>query len=288
MTDELRLISAVERFAAVVVSLSDDDLARPWEWRAYQEGVRFAFFRTAEELHLLAARLLAQRSQTGKAFTVAHRALAQYHVAYRDLQALLFARESALLDAPVAGDAWPLRTVLGHTLAAEREMFARLRFAVMQHRQGVTEAVDLPSDVRAELIGSHQEFERTVRRLSLPGVLAYYDRLHKRVLRELADIRDEELDVPSLWWEGVPMSVAFRLGRLGSHLRQHTLQAEAMLRALTGEPSEARRLLRLVYAALAEAESAVIGDWLLGQREQQETAAIIAQRAGEIEALLND
>ncbi len=283
---EIKLIQAVEQFAAVTADLSTEDLEREWGWRAYHEGIRFAFFRTYEELRQLAARLLSERVQRGKPITTAQRSLGQYHAAYRDLQAVLLGVEDALLDQPPAHDEWPLRVILGHILAAEREFFARTWYAVQQHRQGIEEAREMPAEELVAFVGAHQDFERTIKRLSLNGILAYYDTLHKRVLREIADIRGSELDAPSLWWEGAPMSVEFRLHRLDSHLRQHTIQVQATLEALNGPFPEARRLLRLVYAALAEVEGVIIGDWLLGQRQQQEVAALIHQRAEEVAALL--
>jgi len=174
-------------------------------------------------------------------------------------------------------------------MAAEREFFARIWFAVQQHRQGAekaVEAVEMSTKDVEEFVGSYDEFERTINRLSLAGIMAVYDSLHKRVMREISDIRAFELEAPSLWWEGIPLPVEFRLHRLDAHLRQHTIQLEKTLEALTAPPSEAQRLLRLVYSALADVEGVIVGDWLLGQREQQELAATIRQRSEEIKKIL--
>jgi hypothetical protein len=78
------------------------------------------------------------------------------------------------------------------------------------------------------------------------------------------------------------MTVEFRLHRLDSHLRQRTVQIELLLEGLGQTPGEAKRLLRLVYAALAEVEAVIIGDWTLGKGEQQELAAEIRLRVEEI------
>lgn len=78
------------------------------------------------------------------------------------------------------------------------------------------------------------------------------------------------------------MTVEFRLHRLDSHLRQRTVQIDLLLETLGRPPGEAKCLLRLVYAALAEVEGVIIGDWLLGKREQQELAAEIRLRAEEV------
>ena len=292
---ELNLTQAVGKFALTVYALSEDDLEREWGWRAYHEGVRFAFLRTGEELRTLAATLMAVRTTKGTPITTAHHALSQYHAAYRDLQAVLIGLEDpALLNTPPAPGEWPLRIILGHIMAAEREFFARIWYAVQYQRsaeadeeESLPPAEMSPAEV-AEFVGRYDEFEHTMNRLSLAGMMAYYDTLHKRVLRELTDIKGVELEAESLWWEGTPFTVEFRLHRLESHLRQHIIQIEKNLEALSGPPSEARRLLRLVYAALADVDSIIIGDWNLGKTERRALAGKISLRADEIAAILEN
>jgi hypothetical protein len=84
------------------------------------------------------------------------------------------------------------------------------------------------------------------------------------------------------------MSLQFRLHRFDSHLRQHSVQAEKALAALDGPPSEARRLLRLVYAALAEAEGYTIGAPETGQDLRDGLAREIAGRSAEIAGYLKN
>jgi hypothetical protein len=290
---ELNLTQAVEKFALATCHLSDGDLESEWNWRAYSEGVRYAMFRTYEELRTLAAQLLAERTTKGAPISTTHHALAQYHAAYRDLQAVLMGIDEALIDKPPAPNEWPLRIILGHTLAAEREFFARIWHAVQRHRTTDLEddealkPVEMTPEEVAEFVGGHEDFERTMNRLSIPGIMAFYDSLHKRVLRELTDIKGFELEAESLWWEETPYTVEFRLHRLDAHLRQHTVQIEKTLDALGRSPSEARRLLRLVYAALSDVDSTIIGDWGLGKMERRDLAGKIAVRADEVRAIFS-
>lgn len=283
---EIKLFEAVQGFAALMSNISDDELELEWHWRSYDESVRFAFFRTYEELRQVAATLISQRTSGEKSITTAQHCLGQYHAAYRHLQAVLLGASDDVLDTPPAKDQWPLRVILGHIMAAEREFFARIWFAIQQHRQEVVEPTEMSVDEVEKFVGKYDEFERTMNRLSLAGIQALYDSLHKRVLREIVDIRGSELDAPTLWWEGIPLSVEFRLHRLDSHLRQHTVQIEKTLETLVDAPTEAQRLTQLVYAALAEVEGVIIGDWLLGQRRQQELAATIKERTDEIAEIL--
>jgi hypothetical protein len=320
---ELNLTQAVEKFALTTCHLMDDDLDREWTWRAYSEGVRYAMFRTYEELRTLAAVLITERTTKGSPISTAHHSLAQYHAAYRDLQAILTGLDESLLNKSPGPDEWPLRIILGHILSAEREFFARIWHAVQRYRNadnfrrtsphqpkpqdfasededfldeeepeeevdnGLPHPVEMTDEEVAEFVGSYEEFERTMNRLSIPGVMAYYDSLHKRVLRELTDIKGFELEAESLWWEGTPFTVEFRLHRLDAHLRQHTVQIEKTLDALGYPASEPRRLLRLIYAALADVDSAIIGDWGMGKAERRELAGKISVRADEIKAIFN-
>lgn len=288
---ELNLTQAVEKFALTTCYLSDSDLDREWNWRAYSEGVRYAMFRTYEELRTLAAVLIAERSTKGSPISTAHHSLAQYHAAYRDLQAILIGLDEGLINMPPAPNEWPLRIILGHILIAEREFFARIWHAVQHYRSAdVAEddeltPVEMTPEEVSEFVGSYEDFERTMNRLSIPGIMAFYDSLHKRVLRELTDIKGYELETESLWWEGTPFTVEFRLHRLDAHLRQHTVQIEKTLDALGHPPREAQRLLRLIYAALADVDSIIIGDWGVGKAQRRELAGKISVRADEIAAI---
>ncbi len=283
---DINLIQAVEKFSAITHHLPDEDLELDWSWRAFHEGVRYAFFRTYEELRELAAALITERTTRGKPITTAQHALSQYHAAYRDLQAVLIGLEGAIIDVAPAKGEWSLRMILGHTIAAEREFFARIWHAVERFRQGNDESIEMPAEEVAEFVGSFEEFKRTMDRLSIPGIMAYYDNLHRRVLRELTGIRGLELEASSLWWEELPITVEFRLHRLDSHLRQHTIQIEKTLAALNQGPSEAKMLLRLIYAALADVDATMIGAWGFGKDKRLEVAAQISRRADEIQQIL--
>lgn len=79
------------------------------------------------------------------------------------------------------------------------------------------------------------------------------------------------------------MPVEFRLHRFDSHLRQHTVQVEKTLDMLNLQPNEARRLLRLIYTALAEVEGTAIGALGFGLEQRAALAGKIAKRTDEIE-----
>ena len=217
--------------------------------------------------------------------TTAQHALAQYHAAYRDLRALLLAvddEQGAL--APAEGE-WPLWKVVAHILQAERAFYALTLYAVQRLRDGSQKPLEM-SDEDWVAFWEGDAYNRAVQGEKLSEILAYFDGLHGRVLSDLASTSDEELQALSPWWEGEPMTAEFRLHRFDSHLRQHTVQAEKTLHSLGLVPGEALRLLRLVYAALAEVEGMRIGAGEIGQEACRALAEGIEKRWEEVVAAL--
>ena len=78
------------------------------------------------------------------------------------------------------------------------------------------------------------------------------------------------------------MPVEFRLHRFDSHLRQHTIQIEKILESLGRKPSETLRLLRLIYAAFAQVEGALLGANEIGIAEQDQMAATLHTRCRDL------
>jgi hypothetical protein len=281
------LARAVEQFADVTLGVSDSELDREWAWGAYDsEGVRFAFFRTYEELRELATKTAAERSARGTAPSTAQRILAQYHSAYRDLQAALLGIEAGQTERAPAEGEWSVRRVVAHIVGAEIGFFVVVRYALDRHRSGNGRPAEVPDEAWEAIIGEDWASIEAILDGPLAGIQSYHESLHERVLRECADIGEGELAAPSMYWEGHEMSLRFRLHRFDSHLRQHIVQIDKTLEAIGHSPNEARRLLRLIYAALAEAEGAIMGAREVSAELRREAADHIAARANEIADIL--
>jgi len=108
--------------------------------------------------------------------------------------------------------------------------------------------------------------------------------VHRRVLRELAGLTDDELEWPAFFWDG-ERPIRFRLHRFAAHLVQHTVQVDKTLVAIGDAPTEAQRLVRILYRELAPVEMLAAGG--VGEAERRAVAATLWDRAGEIEALVN-
>lgn len=278
------LAAAVVELAGAMVDMTDEDLGQPYRWGAHDEGVRFALIGAMHELRALAVALAAARRQGGPALTRAHHALAQYHAAYRDLGAVLLGVSSEEYERPPATGEWPLRYVYGHMVGAERNFFALVHYGLRRQRDGDDAEPELPDGEANRLHGPFADFRAIMDNGTQAEMATYHATIHDRALDEFADITNVEIDGPSVWWEGEPYTLEYRLHRMDAHLRQHTIQVEKTLVAVRGAPNEARRLLRLVYNALAEVEGAIIGAPELGAAECAATAVTLRERTYDVVA----
>ena len=263
---------AVEELVRATVRLSDEDMGREWKWGVYdEEGLRFALLMTHHELRDLAARLAARGRQPSQA----QRILAQYHQAYRDLTGILAAMRTEDLDRAPAEGEWPLRETLKHMIGAEHGFLAVCRLGVERRRAGNTEE---PSDdewntFRGPFVEARKAAEDVVAQGTIEAIRNAWATIHIRVLRELGDVADPELEATAWFWDGA-MPIRFRLHRFEEHLRQHTIQLDKTL-AVIQPPTEAHRLVRNIYNALADVESAIEP----AEDLRAATADVISERA---------
>lgn len=282
--NESTLYQAVRQLAGATSTLQDAALDQEWTWRDHDEGLRFALLGTYHELRDLAVSLAAGRLAEGSPVTVAQHVLGQYHAAFRDLEAILLGAGNGDLDRIPAEDEWPLRQILAHMIAADRGFFALVYYAVDQYRSGLQPTRPTADDLKS-LYGPGEDFDQVIDSGDLAAIQNYHQALHSRILHEMTDLSQEELWAPSPFWEPEPLPVRYRLHRFDAHLRQHTIQAEKTLAAIGHVPSEALRLLRLVYNAMAEVEGSLLGAWDYGYAQQSELAVTIADRTEDVAAI---
>jgi hypothetical protein len=276
------LYDAVGHLADRTVGLPDADLEQPFVWGAHaEEGVRFALLGSYHELRDLAVEVRAARLAAGRPLTRMQHALAQYHAAYRDLDAALLVAGEADWEAVPAVGEWPLRKVLAHIEGSQRMFHTVAQFGLARARAGL-EPAELPEGEVDRVAGATEDFERLRKSGSLADMRAYRSARHRAALAAFAEVTDTEADTGTLWWEHTPLSLLYRLHRFDAHLRQHTVQVDKTLLRVGKAPTEVQRLLRLVYQALAEAEGFAIGAAdLVGERFEA-VAERIRRRAEEV------
>src|SRR5262245_4623746 len=135
------LNSAVQEFTALMLPLSEPDLERRWTWKDHdEEGIRFAFFVTLQELRQLAVTLAERRTKPTRAQYI----LRQYHAAYMDLQAALLGLSPLDADRAPAQGEWPVQKVYAHILSTEINFTITVRYALEKHRAGIWASERVP------------------------------------------------------------------------------------------------------------------------------------------------
>lgn len=268
---------AVERLVRAAVHLTDADLGRAWAWKEYdEEGIRFALLMAHHELRDLAVIIEEERARSDTPMTAAQRLLGLYHDAYRDLTgALAGIADDELDQAPAEGE-WPVRDVVSHMLGAESGFRTSMVLALRIHRAGQDRSA---TDQEIDALNVPEKIDGD-KRAVLDGLF----RSHVRVLRELGDVRDDELDTPAQFWEETRYPVRFRMHRLEEHLRQHTVQVDKTLAGIGHPPTEAERLVRLLYQAIGRVEAAQLGAGDIAAAAQQRTAEFVEGLARDVEA----
>jgi uncharacterized damage-inducible protein DinB len=240
---------AVERLVRASVHLTDADLDRTYAWEEYDDdGLRFALLAAHLQLRETTATVAAARLGAGKPFTEARRILAQVHEAYRDLGGALSGTSEGEIDAKPPDEQWTLREVLKHVLDTEKGFLAAIELAIDCVRAGRPSEPD-----QAAWKAKRQAPEDPAG--SRADALNALFRSHVAILQVLDGVRDTELATPSWFWEDKGYPIRFRMHRFEEHLRQHTIQVDKTLVALGHPPTEAERLVRNLYVALAGLES---------------------------------
>ena len=93
---------------------------------------------------------------------------------------------------------------------------------------------------------------------SLDDIRARLDTILDLSAERLAGLPEDRLGFGTRW-SGFAVSIAFRLGRWSSHIREHAIQVEKTLAMIGRTPTEPERLVRLALAAYGRAEAVVFG-----------------------------
>jgi hypothetical protein len=279
----LELHRAVIDFAALTLPLSERNLERDWKWKDHdEEGIRFAFFVTLQELRHLAVTLSSALPKP----TAAQHILSQYHAAYMDLQAAVLGISNEDAEhSPVEGE-WSVKRTYAHILGTDIGFSAVVRYALEGHRTSNWKPDPIPEEEYPRLDEiSDDEFE-ALRAGPFEDMLMFHRGLHARIIEEFRTTTDAELELPSTFWEETRFPIQHRLHRYEAHFVQHTVQIDKTLIMIGLSPTESKRLLRRIYAALAEVEGVMIGAEKIDDAMILSTASSISERVNELRNLL--
>lgn len=277
------LYEAVTTLARAIHSFSDADCGQPYAWRQHHEGVRLAVLGTYQELQTLAVQLSQSRPQP---VTAVQQILQINHLGFRDLEALYLGTNDAQFDQTPAPGEWSLRTILQHIIGAERGFFTLVLTGLHHHRNGETPP-PLPDDAVANTFEPYETFSQIAEASNMAELWDYYRRLHFRSWETFGEIEEKALDAPSpVWWEGETYPLQYRLRRFDAHLQQHLIQAEKTADSIGRPQTEARRLVRLLFKGLAQAEGALLGAPDTDLSPCDTLTAVIQERAAAVTAVV--
>jgi len=246
--------STLTTATGALIDLDERELNRRWWWREDRGGeteVRYAFYRAIEALEGAAGAatngILAAGTRPAGAAAFGSATAARW-----DLHGVLAPLVDADLDADPGGGEWTIRQTLAHIVYVQRAYpsFAAWWLSREQTPElppAVPDGVDegFPEE-EAEGLGTLAEI-----RARLDGAM-------DGAAERMASLDEAQLATPARW-AGYAVDVSFRLGRMSSHLQEHTVQVDKTLVMLDRTPPEAHRLVRLVFRAYGRLEAVVFG-----------------------------
>ena len=242
--------------ARSLLTVPDAALTRMWGWKGRsEEELRYGAYRIAERLELAGIEAADRLRATGVARGRAADLAASLAAAHWDLDGLLAPLAEADWDADPGDDEWTIRRTMGHVI--DGQVAYGLGSAWWLGEGWRADDPDLPTSTPDEIwVDLPEEEEQAFG--SPAEVRDRFTAVVDDTMERLAGMTDEQLAFGGRW-AGFPVDLAFRLGRWGSHVREHTIQVEKTLVMLERRPTEVVRLVRGVYAAWGRAEAVVAG-----------------------------
>jgi uncharacterized damage-inducible protein DinB len=231
-----------------VLGIEERELNRRWWWREDRDGgteVRYAFYRALEALERAAGATAGARPAATAAFASAT-------AARWDLHGVLAPLTDADLDADPGGGEWTIRQTLAHVVYVQRAYPAFASWWLSREQTAGLPS-SIPDGVDEGFPTEQSEGEGT-----LAEIRQRLDDAMDGAAERMAILDASQLATPARW-SGYAVDVGFRLGRMSSHLQEHTVQVDKTLVMLDRTPPEAHRLIRLVFRAYGRLEATVYG-----------------------------
>ncbi len=240
----------------VLAPVPDRVLELAWPWRVGDEldaDIRYGLYRIHERLEEAVAGIVGGRLAAGEGPEVgpAVPILAAATAARWELRSAVATLGQADLDRDPGGGEWTVRRTLGHIVSSQRGYgWYNAWWLAHGHapgplpaRAGDDRLPELP-DEEIEGVGTRAE------------IMARFDALVDQGAERFASIDAAALTIPARW-SGLRVDLGFRIGRLGSHIREHTIQVDKTVAMLGRPTTEVERLIRLIGASYGRLEALV-------------------------------
>jgi hypothetical protein len=253
------VIAARAPLAAVVgdlLAIPDPALEAPWRWRPTDPDdvdVRYGLYRIHERFEAaIGAIAVGQTEASGSSIGAAVPALAAMATARWEVHGAAAPLKAADWDADPGGGEWTIRQTAGHIISGQRSY--SWYNAWYLHRGVVDAEVSRPPDGTLPPEPSEEDEGAG----SPWDVLARLDEVVDASIAANAGLDRAAMRI-SARWSGLPVTIDFRLGRYGSHIREHTVQIDKTLAMLDRQPTEVERLVRLILATYGRLEALLVG-----------------------------
>ena len=166
------------------------------------------------------------------------------------------------LDRDPGGGEWTVRQTLGHIVSSQRGYgWYNAWWLDRGHAPGPLPAragVEPGRPFDADWDGGDKRLPELPDEAAEAGgtpaeIMLRFDGLVDQGAERFATIDAEALTIPARW-SGLRVDLAFRIGRLGSHIREHTIQLDKTVAMLGRPTTEVERLIRLTGASYGRLE----------------------------------
>ena len=243
------------RSVADLLTVADASLEDPWRWRATDPEdveLRYGLYRIHERLEEAIGTIEVGRADGGESIGPAVPPLAAMAAARWELRGALAPLGEDAWDADPGGGEWTIRQTFGHIVNGQRSYGWYNAWYLKEGVVGV-ETVRPSEDVLPPEPTDEEEAAGS------PALAqARLDDVVDANIVAAAGLDAAAMGV-SARWAGLPVTIDFRLGRYGSHIREHTVQVDKTLGMLGRQPSEVERLVRLILATYGRLEGLLIG-----------------------------
>jgi hypothetical protein len=248
----LRLAQVVDDLRAV----PDASLDTMWRWRSTDTEdveLRYGLYRIGERIEEAISAIEVGRAEgSGAAMGPAVPALGVMAAARWELHGILTTLPSRLWDSAPSEGEWSVRMTMAHIIVTQR-LYGWSNAWFLRHPATTGDAAYPPDGILPPEPSEEEEGAGTP-----DEVRARFDSVVDASIAAHAGLGSAAMEAGARW-ANLPVTLDFRLGRSGSHIREHTIQIDKTLATLGHVSTEVDRVIRMILAAYGRLEALIVG-----------------------------
>jgi hypothetical protein len=240
-----------------LLAVPDDALEHRWQWLPSdidELDIRYGMYRIHESLESAITSIAVNRGdgRSGAPTGPAVPPLQAMAVARWELHGLLAGLLPGDWDADPGREEWTVRRTVGHIISSQRSYgWSNAWFVSKGFAAG--DAIRPPGGSFPDEPTEDEEAGGTV-----TDVSARLDDVVDANIAASGALGHEAMRVDGRWM-GMHVPIEFRLGRYGSHIREHKVQVDKTLARIGHQPTEVERIVRLILGSYGRLEALFIG-----------------------------